>query len=89
MKTDDLPTGATPIAFTLDGARIISPKTWEFMRQNHLPENQTMRGMGRSAFTEVMADGVGFGLGQTVVEVGQHLDELGGNVAIHEHSPSC
>lgn len=52
---------------TLDGARIISPKTWEFMRQNHLPENQTMRGMGRSAFTEVMADGVGFGLGGSVV----------------------
>jgi len=52
---------------TLDGARIISPKTWEFMRQNHLPDNQTMRGMGRSAFTEVMADGVGFGLGGSVV----------------------
>jgi CubicO group peptidase (beta-lactamase class C family) len=53
---------------TLDGARIISPKTWEFMRQNHLPDNQTMRGMGRSAFTEVMADGVGFGLGGSVVQ---------------------
>ncbi|MDP3460346.1 MAG: serine hydrolase domain-containing protein, partial [Hyphomonas sp.] len=52
---------------TLDGARIISPKTWEFMRQNHLPDNQTMRGMGRSAFTEVMADGVGFGLGGSVI----------------------
>lgn len=52
---------------TLDGARIISPKTWEFMRQNHLPGNQTMRGMGRSAFTEVMAEGVGFGLGGSVV----------------------
>jgi len=52
---------------TLDGARIISPKTWEFMRQNHLPDGQTMRGMGRSAFTEVMADGVGFGLGGSVV----------------------
>jgi len=53
---------------TLDGARIISPKTWEFMRQNHLPDDQTMRGMGRSAFTEVMADGVGFGLGGSVVQ---------------------
>ena len=52
---------------TLDGARIISPKTWDFMRQNHLPDNQTMRRMGRSAFTEVMADGVGFGLGGSVV----------------------
>lgn len=53
---------------TLDGARIISPKTWEFMRQNHLPGAQTMRGMGRSAFTEVMAEGVGFGLGGSVVQ---------------------
>jgi CubicO group peptidase (beta-lactamase class C family) len=52
---------------TLDGARIISPKTWEFMRQNHLPGGQTMRGMGRSAFTEVMAEGVGFGIGGSVV----------------------
>ncbi|MFN3312777.1 MAG: serine hydrolase domain-containing protein [Hyphomonas sp.] len=53
---------------TLDGARLISPKTWEFMRQNHLPGAQTMRGMGRSAFTEVMAEGVGFGLGGSVVQ---------------------
>ncbi len=53
---------------TLDGVRLISPKTWEFMRQNHLPDGQTMRGMGRSAFTEVMADGVGFGLGGSVVQ---------------------
>ncbi len=52
---------------SLDGARLLSPKTVEFMRQNHLPDGQTMRGMGRSAFTEVMADGVGFGLGGSVV----------------------
>ncbi len=52
---------------TLDGARLISPKTWAFMSQNHLPGGRTMRGMGRSAFTEVMADGVGFGLGGSVV----------------------
>lgn len=38
---------------------------------------------------ELLRGSVGFGLGQTVVEVGQHLDKLGGNVAIHEHSPSC
>ncbi len=53
---------------TLDGARIISPKTWEFMRQNHLPGKQTMREMGKSMFTEVMAGGVGFGLGGSVVD---------------------
>ncbi|HPE47421.1 MAG TPA: serine hydrolase domain-containing protein [Hyphomonas sp.] len=53
---------------TLDGARIISPKTWEFMRQNHLPGKKTMRAMGKSMFTEVMAEGVGFGLGGSVVD---------------------
>ena len=53
---------------TLDGARIISPKTWEFMRQNHLPGRETMRTMGKSMFTEVMAAGVGFGLGGSVVQ---------------------
>lgn len=52
---------------TLDGERIISPKTLEFMRQNHLPFGQTMRDMGKSMFTEVMSDGVGFGLGGSVV----------------------
>jgi len=52
---------------TLDGQRFVSPKTVEFMRQNHLPGGKTMRDMGKSMFTEVMADGVGFGLGGSVV----------------------
>ncbi len=52
---------------TLDGARILSPKTIEFMRQNHLPGGQTTKAMGRSAFTEVFADGAGFGLGGSVI----------------------
>ena len=52
---------------TLDGARLISPKTWEFMRQNHLPGGQTTRSIGRSKFTEVFAKGAGFGLGGSVM----------------------
>ena len=52
---------------TLDGERIISPKTWEFMRQNHLPGGQTIRDMGRSLFSEVITGGTGFGLGGSVV----------------------
>ena len=52
---------------TLDDARIISPKTWEFMRQNHLPGGQTIRDMGRSLFSEVITGGTGFGLGGSVV----------------------
>lgn len=51
---------------SLDGARILSPKTIEFMRQNHLPDNGTIRSMGRSLFSEVMSGGVGFGLGWSV-----------------------
>ncbi len=38
---------------------------------------------------ELLRRGVGLGLGQTVIQIGQHLDELGGDIAIHEHSPSC
>ncbi|MEZ5986360.1 MAG: serine hydrolase domain-containing protein [Hyphomonas sp.] len=52
---------------TLEGERIISPKTWEFMRQNHLPGGQTIRDMGRSLFSEVITGGTGFGLGGSVV----------------------
>ena len=33
------------------------------MRENHLPENQTMRDMGDDSFTEVRYDGAGFGIG--------------------------
>lgn len=51
---------------TLDGARIISPKTWEFMRQNHLPGGKTIRDMGDKTFSEARMDGNGFGLGGSV-----------------------
>ncbi|HAC57825.1 MAG TPA: serine hydrolase, partial [Rhodobiaceae bacterium] len=47
----------------LDGARICSPKTIEFMTMNHLPGGQTMKKMSRSAFSELAAEGAGFGLG--------------------------
>ncbi|MNW65588.1 hypothetical protein D3C74_439840 [compost metagenome] len=32
---------------------------------------------------ELLSRGMGLGLGQTLVQVGQHLDELGGNFTIH------
>lgn len=47
----------------LDGVRICSPKTIEFMTMNHLPGGQTMKKMSRSAFSELAAEGAGFGLG--------------------------
>ncbi len=51
----------------LDGVRLLSPLTVEFMTSNHLPDNQTMRDMGDSTFTEVGFDGTGFGLGFSVL----------------------
>ncbi|MFN3935236.1 MAG: serine hydrolase domain-containing protein [Parvibaculum sp.] len=47
----------------LDGVRICSPKTIEFMTMNHLPGGKTMKQMSRSAFSELAAEGAGFGLG--------------------------
>ncbi|MEL6473731.1 MAG: serine hydrolase domain-containing protein [Pseudomonadota bacterium] len=51
---------------TLDGARLLSPKTLEFMRQNHLPGGATIRDMGDMTFSEARMDGNGFGLGWAV-----------------------
>ena len=51
----------------LDGERLLSPKTVEFMRLNHLPENKTIRQMGDKTFSEARMDGNGFGLGGSVV----------------------
>ena len=50
----------------LDGTRILSPKTVEFMMQNHLPGNKTMTGMGDRMFSESNPDGNGFGLGGAI-----------------------
>lgn len=52
---------------SLDGARLISPKTWEFMRQNHLPGGQTIKQMGDKTFSEARMEGNGFGLGGSVI----------------------
>lgn len=51
----------------LDGARILSPKTIEFMRMNQLPENRDMAAMGQPVWSETSYDGIGFGLGWAVV----------------------
>lgn len=51
----------------LDGERLLSPTTIDFMRINHLPGNKTMREMGDSLFTENRMDGSGFGLGFSMV----------------------
>ena len=52
---------------TLDGQRILSPKTVEFMRHNHLPGGRTIRDMGDKTFSEARMEGNGFGLGASVL----------------------
>lgn len=59
---------------SLEGARLLSPKTIEFMRMNHLPGGQTIKDMGDKTFSEARMDGNGFGLGgSTVIDVAETL----------------
>jgi CubicO group peptidase (beta-lactamase class C family) len=51
----------------LDGSRLLSRKTVQYMRQNHLPENRDMAAMGQPVWSETSYDGIGFGLGFAVV----------------------
>lgn len=49
----------------LDGERLVSPRTLAFMRRNHLAGD--IASMGPSSFAEMPMDGVGFGIGGSVV----------------------
>lgn len=51
----------------LEGVRLLSRKTVEFMRQNHLPGNGDMASMGQAVWSETSYSGIGFGLGFAVV----------------------
>lgn len=51
---------------SLDGARIISPKTLELMTANHLPGGKELPDLSVSLFSESTYSGVGFGLGFAV-----------------------
>ncbi|MGA1682795.1 MAG: serine hydrolase domain-containing protein, partial [Ilumatobacteraceae bacterium] len=50
----------------LDGRRILSSRTVEYMASNHLPGNVDLTAFGRPLFAETSYDGVGFGLGMSV-----------------------
>lgn len=50
----------------LNGHRLLSPKTLEFMTENHLPGGKTIADMGDKTFSEARMDGNGFGLGFSV-----------------------
>jgi CubicO group peptidase (beta-lactamase class C family) len=51
----------------LDGARLLGSRTLRYMTRNHLPGGADLEAFGRPLFAETTFDGVGFGLGFSVV----------------------
>ncbi len=51
----------------LDGARILGRKTVEYMTANHLPTGGDLASMGQRVFSETTYEGIGFGLGFSVM----------------------
>jgi CubicO group peptidase (beta-lactamase class C family) len=51
----------------LDGVRLLSPRTVAYMARNQLPGGADLEQFGRPLFAETTFDGVGFGLGLSVV----------------------
>jgi CubicO group peptidase (beta-lactamase class C family) len=51
----------------LDGVRLLSPRSVAYMTRNHLPGGADLEQFGRPLFAETAFDGVGFGLGVSVV----------------------
>mgnify|MGYP001318634017 CR=1 FL=1 len=52
---------------TLDGNRVLGAKTLEFMARNHLPGGVSLTELGFDTFSEVAMEGMGFGLGVSVL----------------------
>lgn len=51
----------------LDGVRVLGRKTVELMTTNHLPTGGDLASMGQRVFTETTYEGIGFGLGFSVM----------------------
>jgi CubicO group peptidase (beta-lactamase class C family) len=51
----------------LDGVRILGPRTVDYMTSNHLPGGVDLEAFGQSTWAETTFDGVGFGLGFSVL----------------------
>jgi CubicO group peptidase (beta-lactamase class C family) len=51
----------------LDGVRLLGSRTVDYMARNHLPGNADLETFGRPLFAETTFDGIGFGLGFSVV----------------------
>jgi CubicO group peptidase (beta-lactamase class C family) len=52
----------------LDGVRLLGPRTLRLMTSNQLPGHADLEAYGRPLFSETTFDGVGFGLGFSVVD---------------------
>jgi CubicO group peptidase (beta-lactamase class C family) len=52
----------------LDGVRLLGTRTVRYMTRNHLPGGADLEAFGRPLFAETTFDGVGFGLGFSVVD---------------------
>jgi CubicO group peptidase (beta-lactamase class C family) len=52
----------------LDGVRLLGTRTLRYMTRNHLPGGADLERFGRPLFAETTFDGVGFGLGFSVVQ---------------------
>ncbi len=51
----------------LDGVRLLGTRTVDYMTRNHLPGGVDLEAIGRPLFAETTFDGVGFGLGVSVM----------------------
>jgi CubicO group peptidase (beta-lactamase class C family) len=51
----------------LDGVRLLGSRTIRYMAQNHLPGGVDLQEFGQKSFSETRYNGVGFGLGFSVV----------------------
>lgn len=51
----------------LDGTRLLGRKTVDYMAANHLPGGRDLAAMGQPVFSETPYEGIGFGLGFSVV----------------------
>jgi CubicO group peptidase (beta-lactamase class C family) len=52
----------------LDGVRLLGTRTVRYMARNHLPGDTDLEAFGRPLFAETTFDGIGFGLGFSVVQ---------------------
>ncbi len=52
----------------LDGVRLIGTRTLRYMTRNHLPGGVDLEAFGRPLFAETTFDGVGFGLGFSMLQ---------------------